>query len=239
MPNDPNIWTLVVSTLLGGGVLGALINQFFLRAKTRAEAMKTEAEAERARAETAKILSEIKPTTPPFAKASGKEPKGWFKAGAAPADYDLGIDQNETLRGKPVCYLKPRTSSPEGFGTVMQMFKADSYLGKRVMLTGMAKSEAVEQWAGFWMRVDGRDERTASFDNMQDRPIRGTTGWTKYQIVLDVPPDGAYMALGLLLDGAGQIWMADVQFSVVSSSTPTTDLKTDYPDAPINLSFEE
>jgi hypothetical protein len=43
----------------------------------------------------------------------------------------------------------------------------------------------------------------------------------------------------LLLDGAGQIWMADVQFSVVSSSTPTTDLKTDYPDAPVNLSFEE
>jgi hypothetical protein len=57
MPNDPNIWTLIVLTLLGGGVLGALINQFFLRAKTHAEPMKTEAEADRARAETAKILA--------------------------------------------------------------------------------------------------------------------------------------------------------------------------------------
>jgi hypothetical protein len=200
--------------------------------------MKTEAEAERTKAETARILAEIKPAAPAIAKGSRKEPKGWFKAGAAPADYDIGIDLNETLRGKPVCYLKSRPS-PQGFGTAMQMFKANSYLGKRVMLTGMAKSDAVEEWAAFWMRVDGRDGKTASFDNMQDRPIRGSTGWTKYQIVLDVPEDSAYVALGLLLGGTGQVWMAEVQLAVVSSNTPTTDLKTDYPDGPVNLSFEE
>jgi hypothetical protein len=247
-----NIWTVLVSiasALVSGGVLAAVITQWFAREKTRAEAMKSaadarksDAEAERAKAEATKILSEITPASRAVAKSSGKAPKGWLKAGASPADYEIGMDQDETFHGKPSCYLRSR-SPPEGFGTVMQMFKADAYLGKRLMLTGMAKSQAVEEWAGFWMRVDKADEPSVSFDNMQDRPISGTTGWTKYQIVLDVPHDSAYIAFGLLLDGAGEVWMADVRFAVVSSNTPTTDLKinqpTDYPDGPVNLSFEE
>jgi hypothetical protein len=62
----------LISTLLGGGVLGALINQFFARAKTSAEAKKTEAEAERTKAETAKILSELTLRATPIAESSAK-----------------------------------------------------------------------------------------------------------------------------------------------------------------------
>ena len=36
-------------------------------------------------------------------------------------------------------------------------------------------------WAGLWMRVDkGKD--MVAFDNMQDRPIKGTTDWQRYYI---------------------------------------------------------
>ena len=125
----------------------------------------------------------------------------------------------------------------------MQMIKANSYLGKRVKLTGNAKSKEIEEWAGFWMRVDG-PEKELTFDNMQDRPIKGTTGWTRYQIVLDVPDDSVRIAFGLLLDGPGQVWMADLSFEIVSSDVPTTDLAsvrlaTVYPEKPINLNFDE
>lgn len=239
MSNDSILLSLI-STLLGGGVLGAIINQLFARGKTRAEEKKTEAEAERIKAETAKLLTELNVrASSPITETSSKEPRGWLKRGSNPDDYDMGIDQNETFRGKPCGYIKSH-ESPRGFGTLMQMFKAKSYLSNRVKLTGMAKSEGVEKWAGFWMRVDGGPgKQPLSFDNMQDRPIKGTTGWTKYQVVLDVPEESLNIAFGLLLEGPGQVWMADVHIETVSSSVPTTNLVTDYPDKPSNLNFNE
>jgi hypothetical protein len=169
MPNDANIWTLLISTLLGGGILGAIVKELFARGKTRAEEHKTEAEAERIKAETKKILSELslKQLTP-VANNSSKGPMGWLKAGSDPADYDMSIDQNEIFHGHPSCTFKS-CKSPRGFGTLMQMINADLYSGKRMKLTGSAKSAEVEDWAGFWMRVDG-PEKPIGFDNMQDRP---------------------------------------------------------------------
>jgi hypothetical protein len=235
----------LISTLLGGGVLGAIIKELFARGKTRAEEKKTEAEAERTKAEAERIkietadkLRSLNLKASPVVAMSNKEPKGWSKAGADPGDYDVGLDENELFRDKSTCFIKAR-QSPRGFATLMQMIKADAFRGKRVRLTGNAKSEQVGEWAGFWMRVDGPKAEQRGFDNMQDRPITGTTGWTKYQVVLDVPDDSAHIAFGLLLGGPGQVWMADLQFEVVSSSVPTTDLVTVYPDKPVNLAFDE
>jgi hypothetical protein len=245
MSNEAVILSLI-STLLGGGVLGAIIKELFARGKTLAEEKKTEAEAERTKAEaertkaeTAKILGGLNLiVSSPIAKNSNNEPKGWSKAGSEPGDYDVGLDENEPFHGKNTCFIKGR-QSPRGFVTLMQMVKADTFLGKRVRLTGNAKSEQVEEWAGFWMRVDGPRDEQRGFDNMQDRPITGTTGWTKYQVVLDIPDDSVHIAFGLLLGGPGQVWVADLQFEVVSSNVPTTDLVTSYPDKPVNLGFDE
>lgn len=236
----------LISTLLGGGVLGAIIKELFARGKTRAEEKKTEAEAERTKAEAERIKVETADklrslnlkSSSPIATISNKEPKGWLKAGSDPGDYDVGLDENRLFHDKNTYFIKAR-QSPRGFATVMQVIKADAFRGKRVRLTGNAKSEQVEDWAGFWMRVDGPKAEQRGFDNMQDRPITGTTGWTKYQVVLDVPDDSVNIAFGLLLGGPGQVWMADLQFEVVSSSVPTTDLVTTYPDKPVNLAFDE
>jgi hypothetical protein len=71
---------------------------------------------------------------------------------------------------------------------LMQSVRAERYIGKKVRLSGLVKSQEVVSWAGLWMRVDkGKD--MVVFDNMQDRPIKGTTDWQRYDMVLDVPPD--------------------------------------------------
>jgi hypothetical protein len=239
MAPDTNIWTLIISALLGGGVLGAVIKELFARGKTRAEEKKTEAEAERIKAETTRILSDLNLKEPsPVASKSSNEPEGWLKSGSSPDDYDVSIDQDNRFRGKPSCYIKSR-NSPRGFCTLMQTLTADSYIGKRVKLIGNAKSERLEQWAGFWMRVDGPERKVLKFDNMQDRQIKGTTGWTKYQVVLDVPAGSVHIAFGLLLGGPGQVWMADLSFEIASSDVPTTDMVTAHPEKPINLRFDE
>jgi hypothetical protein len=123
---------------------------------------------------------------------------------------------------------------------MMQMFDAADYTGKRMRFSGWVKSETVASWAGLWMRVDGNGSpsRTLAFDNMQSRGIKGTTDWTRYEVVLDVPDDAKAIAFGILLDGEGKVWLSDVKFESVSLSVPTTGSSTEMRSAPENLGFE-
>ncbi|MCY9516622.1 helix-turn-helix domain-containing protein [Paenibacillus apiarius] len=113
---------------------------------------------------------------------------------------------------------------------------------KRIRLNGFLKTEGVRNWGGLWMRVDGKDEEVLSFDNMEGRPIQGTTEWALYSIVLDVPLHAEAIAFGAFLCGPGHVWMDGLRFEEVDESVPTTDIvekiMTTLPDGPINLDFE-
>ena len=90
------------------------------------------------------------------------------------------------------------------------------------------------------MRVDGKKRKILAFDNMQRRPIRGTTSWTKYSVVLDVAPQSTGIAFGILLAGKGQVWLDDLKFEIVGSDVPTTDqLSPKLPKTPQNIGFEK
>jgi len=165
---------------------------------------------------------------------------GWFLAGSFPADYTTHTDTEHAHGGKESALLAASAASPRGFGTLMQDFAPKEFLGKRVRLSAWVKSEGVSDWAGVWMRVDGRAGGSLAFDNMQSRPIKGTTDWTHYDVVLDVPAEAVNLAFGILLAGAGKTWTDDVSFAVVDASVPTTEARrTPERAAPENLDFEE
>jgi hypothetical protein len=133
-------------------------------------------------------------------------PAGWIKAGTHPAEYDMGLDQ--TIRregGKSSATVKSIVPTTQGFGTLMQMSQVGEYAGKRIRLSGWVKSEKLTDWAGLWLRIDGPNPLAPlGFDNMGGRPIKGTTDWTRYEIVLDVPAQAQRLAFGLLVSGGGQ-----------------------------------
>src|ERR1700712_5382377 len=136
---------------------------------------------------------------------NSEQVKGWFLAGSDPNGYNMGVEKDAARNGN-VAFLKSiRPIKGNKFGTIMQTFMADEYLGKRVKLTGYIKSSEVKQWAGMWFRIDGgttkKNYKMLGFDNMEDRPIKGTTEWKKYEITLDVPPSGVDIAFGVLLCG--------------------------------------
>ena len=166
-------------------------------------------------------------------------PSGWQKAGREPDKYDMGIDPGAGINGKNVATIKSISKKIKSFGTLMQSCSTDKYLGKRVRMSGTMKSANVANWAGFWFRVDqqGSDERLA-FDNMNNRPVKGTTDWKRYEIVLDIPANATNMAYGALLGGTGQIWFDDIRFDVVDSTVPTTNLIIHLKE-PQNLNFED
>jgi hypothetical protein len=166
-------------------------------------------------------------------------PQGWFLAGTKPAEYEAGVDGDQLYQGHASAFLRSKTHTVDGFGTLMQSIRAEQYKGKRVRLSGLVKSQEVVSWAGLWMRVD-QGKNMVAFDNMQDRPIKGTAGWQRYEVVLDVPPDSTGIAFGILLDGAGQVWLSGAKFDVVGTDVPSTGAGgRKVPDNPINLDFSE
>jgi hypothetical protein len=173
--------------------------------------------------------------------ANAETPKGWFAAGSHPKDYKMSVDRTVVHSGKASALMKSAVSEPGGFGTLMQTCKADAFRGKRVRMSGYVRSQDVKNWAGLWMRVDGPRGEALAFDNMQDRALKGTSDWKKYAIVLDVPESAQEIAFGLLLTGAGQVWMDDLDFAVVGKDVPTTGPKPSAgaPPTPANLNFEE
>lgn len=171
-------------------------------------------------------------------------PSSWFKAGNKPNSYDMGIDKAAGQDGKNAATIKSIDKKIDGFGTLMQQCKPNKYLGKRIKMSGFVKTENVTTWAGLWLRVDqSGSNKPLSFDNMGDRPIKGTTDWTKYEIVLDVPSNSSLIAYGALLAGTGQIWFDNITFEIVGDNVPTLGSvnakKSAIQDEPTNLDFEK
>jgi hypothetical protein len=150
-----------------------------------------------------------------------QHPYDWHKAGNNTRDYEVGEDQQThpgTARWASALYVKSITSSPAGFGTLIQTIDADDYLGERLRMTAYVKTENVRgDGVGMWMRIDGKDRSSKgmSFYNMCDKPITGTTDWKKYEIILDVPKKSEGIFYGLMLHGTGQAWLQDVKFEIV------------------------
>ncbi len=175
------------------------------------------------------------------AESNDEIPKGWYPAGSNPSEYEMGVDNSTFQNGHACAYIKSKSPKEKEFGTLMQTISAESFLGKRLRLSGYIKSKDVERWSGMWMRIDGESNQQLGFDNMFDRPIEGTTEWKNYEIVLDIPSSSSTINYGVLLNGEGEVWFDNFKLEEVDNSVPVTNLKKEnkFPNKPINLDFEE
>jgi hypothetical protein len=154
-----------------------------------------------------------------------------------PADYDMGNDTTTAFTGSSSGFIRSNKAAPQGFGTYMQTIDAADYRGKRVRLSAYVKADRVTDWAGVWMRVDAGSGAPIAFDNMQDRPIKGSHDWTQHSIVLDVGNNATAIAFGILMSGPGAVWIDDLALDLVGTDVDVTDMlrKTK---TPRNLDFE-
>ncbi|MFJ7293591.1 hypothetical protein [Streptomyces collinus] len=202
----------------------------------KAEIRKLEAESERTRAETAKVLSEFQ-ARPSNAAGSDTLPTGWFVTGTRPEDYEFGVDTQVFHSGRASAFIQSRPAARE-FASLAQQFKAVSYRGKRMRLSAMLKTSNVANWAGLWLRVDDALHNVLQFDNTMDsRSISGTQSWSRRDVVLDVPSEGATIYLGFILAGEGHVWCDGMVFEEVGLDTPVTRSVVDLRDHPENLDF--
>ncbi len=160
--------------------------------------------------------------------------------------YEISVDSNTSYKGHPSAWLRSRTPNPKGFCAIDQTFSAQSYRGKRMQVTANVKTLDVNEWAGLWMLVDGPDGVTA-FDNMDNRPIKGSSDWKQYTIILDVPRDSTKIKFGFMLTCSGNAWINGFTFEPVDNTIETTGKAIDHrllpketlQDSPRNLDFEQ
>jgi hypothetical protein len=155
-----------------------------------------------------------------FMSCNKNLPKDWFKAGNSPKNYKIGLDNSIFQNGEKSAFIESTESEINGFGTLMQTCSAKEYLGKKVKLSGFIKTENISKWVGMWLRIDPiKSPSTEYFDNMRDNQIKGTTNWTKYEIILDIPTNSNSMNFGVLINGTGKVWFDNLSFEVVGNST--------------------
>ncbi len=180
-------------------------------------------------------------------KVRADHPKSWGGGGDG---YELSRDDTEKHAGKASGCVRSTGDDANGFGTLTQWFSAADYRGKRLRMTAYVKTDGVEGWSGLWMRIDGKEKTGLAFDNMNGRPVKGTTEWKKYDVVLDVPDDAEEIFFGYLVAGKGRGWVDDIAFEAVGKDVPTTGLEIqpmdrqgepnkDVPKEPKNLDFEQ
>jgi RNA polymerase sigma factor (sigma-70 family) len=158
----------------------------------------------------------------------------------APSDYEFGLAEG-TFEGRRVASLRSTVKPARDFGACRQEIAADDYRGKRVRFAAALKAvDLTNGWAGLWLRVDGAQRGTTlAFDNMEDRAVKGTTGWQRHAIVLDVAPEADSVVFGALVFGEGELLLADLVFEEVSRDTPVTGLEQHRPRRPENLDFSQ
>lgn len=168
--------------------------------------------------------------------------KGWLLSGSNPAGYTMKVDTETFHTGTRSGYLGSTESvSDVQFGTMMQVFSAQNWVGKRMKMSCFIKTKDAMK-CGAWVRIDKENGDLVQFDNMENRSIVGTTDWNYYTIVLDVAEESAAINFGILLVGSGEVWIDGIKFEEVDLSVPTTNLlgiDMDLPLEPVNLGFDD
>ena len=176
-------------------------------------------------------------------KEESMRPVHWGITGTHWNEYELETT-DESLDGHRVAVFRCTVDEPGGFGAAVQTFEPGEFNGRRIRFSGRLRSQGVSGWAGLWMRVDGPDaaHRALAFYNNEDRGLTGSTDWAMQDAVLDVAPDATVVLIGAILSGRGELYLADLDVTIVDEMTPVSIQhgRKDRPlPRPMNLSFEE
>lgn len=151
--------------------------------------------------------------------------RGWELTGTRVDAYEIACDEVFTDCAIPLLRTRAFKSEPLGMGSLTHSESALTWRGRRVEVRAELRGGRIEGWAGLWMRVDGRDGTVMAFDNMQNRPLRGTTSFQWYSVVLDVPAEAERLTFGVLLHGPGAVFIREIAFGEVEDEkTAVTDL---------------
>lgn len=166
-------------------------------------------------------------------KDSKSIPDGWHKWG----NYPLGsVSPGHT--GKYAMQIVA-TEAGDAFGSAAYTIPAN-YIGKTIKLQGFIKTKNVtEGHAGLLLRIDKKGKPLA-FDNMQEKPINGTTDWKMYELTLPYPEGADAIYVGGILTGKGQAWFDEFVVTIDGQDIQTLkEIEKTVPKAKLDRAFDK
>ena len=142
-------------------------------------------------------------------------PAGWSRVGSHQG-YEVRVDPGGG-RGGSACVVLRGTDPAEGtFTGISQAVEASRWRGKRLRVSAWIRSQGMDDWGGLFVRIDDAGGERVAFGNNRKFPVKGTTGWRRYQVVLDVPETAASISFGVHLNGNGLLWADDFALDPVA-----------------------
>jgi hypothetical protein len=166
-----------------------------------------------------------------------------------PGRCDVGMDSQKFADLPPVYAVRCLNTAVPSWGMAYTTaFDVAQYRGKRLRLSGLLMAAGIEKVpnpqyshvdgeAGLWIAL-GTPRDGLSTNRMQDRAIRGSTGWETRDFVVDVPVDANQLLVGFWMQGKGQFWMRDLKVEEVPLTVKVNwDRKAPNPGAEVDLSL--
>lgn len=154
---------------------------------------------------------------------------------------EVTIDKGEAQSGDASVRLKSDTTQAGDQVILVQAIRAGGYAGKKVRVSAYLKTQNLSENVVLWLNAratqDSGSQATLGIDNMADRPVRGTTDWQQYDLVLDIPSKTTHLDVGAIMNGSGVVWVDDFEIEEVGADVPSTG--TGMVNNPSNLGFEE
>jgi len=141
----------------------------------------------------------------------------WHPWSFSSPHYSTKFDPTTPRNGKPTRLLESKVAgSGEWFAWDWNNRHPEKYLGKKMKLSMWIKTEGVTGPSGLCLRVVGPNFADIIPNLSKDqRTIKGTTLWTKYEFTADIPPETQNICTGVRLGGKGKLWLDDVQYELV------------------------
>ena len=159
-------------------------------------------------------------------------PPGWRFESDRPDEYEHGLDRTFSARGA-VAYIKNRTARAEGTAALVQDLDVSSYVGTRIRVSALLRSNAIEEFGGLLFGI--AYQRGFVLGNRRNLAMHGTNEWSRQFVVFDVEGAPAGLKIGFALSGAGAIWADSFSIEVVDTRTPVTRV---FPSAPVDTDFD-
>lgn len=153
-----------------------------------------------------------------------RQPAGWWSA--ANNGYRVTADSVVRHEGRYSLRIQSEGArqSNQAFGVATMRVPVE-FQGKVIKLTGFLKTEAVEGYAGLWLRVEG-EQGTLAFENTSKQNVHGTTDWQAQTISLPLGNDARFLLLGGILPGTGTAWLDELELTVDDKPLAQAPLKT-------------
>lgn len=139
------------------------------------------------------------------------DPEGWFShQHAGTLSYRFTLDTNNPRSGARS--LRIENIGPEPYGAITQAIDGKPYRGKTVRLSAWLRTQDTENAALTLAAMSNGIPLDNNF--MSERPVKGTTGWTRYSITLPIAPNAEFVEVGAMIQGKGSLWFDDVEVEV-------------------------